>query len=88
MSFEPGRHHIDFEEGKRQNPRLRKKGESLEDYRVAMGWDKPKAYTWDELKKAVEGYEKPENEPVRELYKQHLERVLKSFPKLSYKFEV
>lgn len=68
-------------------PRLRLPGESVEDYRVDMGWDKPKKYTWEELGKAIEGYEKPENEPVRELYKQHLKRVLKSFPSINYKFE-
>lgn len=68
-------------------PRLRLPGESVEDYRVDMGWDKPKKHTWEELGKAIEGYEKPENEQVRELYKQDLKRVLKSFPSINYKFE-
>lgn len=37
-----------------QPPRLRKPGESAEDYRVAMGWDKPPLRTWDDGKRCDE----------------------------------
>lgn len=69
-------------------PRLRLPNESIEDYRVAMGWDEPKNYTWEELGQAIKNYEEPENrEYIRELDRQRLERVLKSFPNITYNFK-